>query len=233
MFPCKGHRDHIRMVAKSLLCLADSKVGFLAPRWWHSFALNSLTHPHGAELREVSLCALTVRSGMQSGYICGIPNYEVLWLASWTQPGLVCYISHCAGGSTTFPKQLHAQHSSSSSWHQHLSWALGNPLPFGKDSPSLTPFQVPCICEVTIPSVFQGLALCSNLLRSQNPYQLFVFWQSRILDSLDQFPRTTALRPQGSTKNWNTKTPKEPEMLWLLSNAQVQKHVFASLPRNW
>lgn len=112
--------------------------------------------------------------------------------------------------------------------NQHLSWALGNLLPFGKDSP-----LPDSICEVTIPSVFQGLALCSNSLRSQNPYQLFVFWQSRILDSLDQCPCTTALRPQGSTKNWNTKIPKAPEMLWPLSNAQVQKHVFASLPRNW
>lgn len=69
-----------------------------------TFLSPEFTHPHGAELGEVSLCALTVRSRMQSGYICGIPNYEVVWLASWTQLGLVCYISHCAGGSTTFPK---------------------------------------------------------------------------------------------------------------------------------
>lgn len=36
------------------------------------------THPHGAELREVSMCALTVSSGMRSGLVCGIPKDDML-----------------------------------------------------------------------------------------------------------------------------------------------------------
>lgn len=62
--------------------------------------------------------------------------------------------------------------SSSSPWQQHLSWALGNLLPLGNNSPCLAPFQVSWICEANTPSVSQGLTLCSGLLRSQNPYSL-------------------------------------------------------------
>lgn len=43
-----------------------------------TFLCPEFSHPHGAELREVSMYELTVSSGMQPGYVCGIPKDDVL-----------------------------------------------------------------------------------------------------------------------------------------------------------
>lgn len=118
-----------------------------------TFLCPELTHPHGAELREVSMSDLTVNSGMQSVHICGIPKDDVLcfwpeilvhspesqhkpWPSLFCLP--FCRVLYDIPKCSSIPRT-----SSSSPWQQHLSWALWNPLPLRNSNPCLAPFQLP------------------------------------------------------------------------------------------
>lgn len=197
----KVHRSHIKFVAKNLLsCWQQSR----APGSRQGFLCPEFTHPHGAELREVSMYELTVKSGMQSGHVCSIPKDDVLgfwpeilvhspetqhkaWPSLFCLP--FCRLLYDIPKCSSIPRT-----SSSSPWQQHFSWALWNPLPLGNNNPCLAPFQLPWIFEATTPSVFQGLALYSDLLRSQNPYSLLYSGKEEF-NPLDQslYTQTTGL----------------------------------------
>lgn len=152
----KVHRGHIKLVAelRMYFVLLTAKQG----SWLQAmtFLCPEFTHPHGAELREGSMCELTVSSGMQSGHVCGIPEDdvpcfwpEVLMDSPETHTKVVSILNPawpsllCLPFCRDTPKCSSIPRTSSSSpWQQQPSWTLGNLLPLGNNSPCLAPFQV-------------------------------------------------------------------------------------------